>query len=157
MVSNKRSKNTRLRGSHTHGYGGKKKHRGAGSRGGRGMAGTGKRADTNKPSISANTKYFGVHGFTPVNRKLVQTINLNTLQSRIEGLVAQKVAEKKGDTYVVDLTKTAYGKLLGSGSITIPVTVTVNTASARAIEKVQAAKGSVVVVDTVSDSTESEA
>ena len=39
-----RKKNTRQRGSHTHGWGAKKKHRGAGNRGGRGNAGSGPRA-----------------------------------------------------------------------------------------------------------------
>ncbi len=44
-------KNKRQRGLSSHGWGHKKKHRGAGNRGGKGMAGTGKRADTKKPSI----------------------------------------------------------------------------------------------------------
>ena len=50
-MQNKVKKVRKFRGSHTHGYGSKKKHRGAGSRGGRGMAGSGKRADQKKPSI----------------------------------------------------------------------------------------------------------
>ena len=51
MTVNKRKKNSRQRGSHTHGWGAMKKHRGAGNRGGRGAAGSGKRADSKKPSI----------------------------------------------------------------------------------------------------------
>ena len=51
MVLNKRKKNSRMRGNTTHGYGSMKKNRGAGNRGGRGMAGSGKRADQKKPTI----------------------------------------------------------------------------------------------------------
>ena len=50
-MDNKRSKNSRQRGSKTHGWGAMKKHRGAGHRGGRGAAGSGKRGDAKKPSI----------------------------------------------------------------------------------------------------------
>jgi large subunit ribosomal protein L15 len=144
MVANKRKKNSRLRGSHTHGYGSKKKHRGAGSRGGRGMAGTGKRADTKKPTIAANTKYFGVHGFTSVRKVEQTTLNLNTLVTRLSTL-----GEQQGKAYVVDLSKSKYTKLLGSGSIDVAVTVTVGSASARAVEKVEAAGGTVVVLNAV--------
>ena len=51
MTYNKRKKNTRMRGGTTHGYGSMKKNRGAGNRGGRGNAGSGKRADSKKPKI----------------------------------------------------------------------------------------------------------
>ena len=52
-----RKKNTRQRGSKTHGCGSMKKRRGAGHRGGRGAAGSGKRGDCKKPSIWKNKKY----------------------------------------------------------------------------------------------------
>ena len=45
MSVNKTKKVGKYRGSKTHGGGHMKKRRGAGNRGGRGMAGTGKRAD----------------------------------------------------------------------------------------------------------------
>ena len=45
MPTNKRKKHTKMRAKTTHGYGSMKKNRGAGNRGGRGMAGSGKRAD----------------------------------------------------------------------------------------------------------------
>ena len=51
MVVNKRKKFSRQRGGHTHGWGSKKKHRGSGNRGGKGMGGTGKRADQVKTLI----------------------------------------------------------------------------------------------------------
>ena len=66
MTVNKRKKVTRYRGSKTHGGGAKKKRRGAGNRGGRGMGGSGKRADSKKPSLWG-AKYFGKHGFVSLN------------------------------------------------------------------------------------------
>ena len=63
MTVNKRSKNTRQRGHTTHGWGSMKKHRGKGHQGGAGMAGSGKRADSKKPSIWKDKRYFGKFGF----------------------------------------------------------------------------------------------
>ena len=61
MPVNKRKKATRFRAKTTHGYGSMKKNRGAGNRGGRGMAGSGKRADQKKPTILKlyGNEYFG--------------------------------------------------------------------------------------------------
>ena len=53
----KEKKVRKMRGSRSHGHGDKKK-RGAGQRGGRGIAGTGKRGDSKKPSINVKN-YFG--------------------------------------------------------------------------------------------------
>ncbi len=146
MVVNKRKKNSRHRGSWTHGWGEKKKHRGAGSRGGRGNAGSGKRADTNKPSYQEDPKYFGKFGFKRPNA-LAQSVSINiaTLESNIASFVASGAAKKSGSSYTVDLTKTKYTKLLGSGSVTLALDVTVETASAGAVEKIAAAKGKVTV------------
>ena len=49
MPANKRKKLSRMRGTHTHKGGDKKKRRGAGHRGGRGNSGSGKRGDAKKP------------------------------------------------------------------------------------------------------------
>ena len=65
MPVNKRTKLSRYRGSHTHGCGSKKKRRGAGHKGGKGMAGSGKRADQKKPTILKlyGNDYYGRRGF----------------------------------------------------------------------------------------------
>ena len=80
MPINKRKKNTRQKGSHTCGWGSKKKHRKAGNRGGRGMSGTGKRSDHKKTMIlkKFGHEYFGKFGFRrPQHTKVVlKTINL---------------------------------------------------------------------------------
>ncbi len=155
MVVNKRKKNSRHRGSWTHGWGEKKKHRGAGSRGGRGNAGSGKRADTNNPTYQKIEGYFGKYGFVRPNAlPRVIGINVSTLESNLASFVADGIATKKGTSYVVDLTKTKYGKLLGSGAITVAVEVTVAAASAAAVSKIEAAKGKVVQTAPVEEATD---
>lgn len=144
MVVNKRKKNSRARGTWTHGHGEKKKRRGAGSRGGRGMAGTGKRADTRKPSIETNKKYFGKHGFIGRrNIPTVSTINVGKLADTIETLVAQKHATKDAKGYHVNLTELGYDKLLGAGTVSVSIHITVAKAVEGAIEKINKASGSV--------------
>jgi large subunit ribosomal protein L15 len=147
MVVNKRSKNSRHRGTWTHGWGEKKKHRHAGSRGGRGNAGSGKRADQNKPSIETNKQYFGKFGFVRhgVESK-VKTINVGLIQEILATLEGQKIAVKQANGYAVDLTKTDFNKLLGGGDVTVSLHITVDQAVDTAVEKVQAAGGSVKIL-----------
>ena len=118
MSVNKRKKFSRQRATHTHGWGSKKKHRGAGSRGGRGLAGTGKRADQNKTKHWSNTKYFGKFGFTSkVVKEYIKAINISTIEEKLDTLVNKKIAVKEGAVFVVDLGKMGFNKLLGSGNI----------------------------------------
>jgi len=147
MVVNKRKKAGRYRGSQTHGGGAKKKRRGAGHRGGRGNAGSGKRADQKKPS-NWKEEYFGKKGFTSKSTRPVDVvINLNLLQERIPFFLAQKLASKEKDHVVIDLEKAGYTKLLGDGSLSMKISITVPYASAGAIEKVKQAGGSVNVLN----------
>lgn len=147
MVVNRRKKMVRYRGSQTHGGGAKKKRRGAGHRGGRGNAGSGKRADQKKPS-NWDEVYFGKRGFSSKSRRAKDiTINLNLLEEMVPGLLAAKNATKEGAVVVIDLEKIGYTKLLGSGSVETKLKITVPYASASAIEKVKEAGGEVVVLN----------
>jgi len=144
-MKRKSKKVTKMRASKTHGWGAMKKHRGAGSRAGRGMAGTGKRADQKKSMINPST-YFGRHGFKhKVNRKDYKTINLSDLQRRLEVLVADKSIEEKGGVFTIDLGKIGYEKLLGSGNVDVKLHIKVKEASKSAIRKIEEAKGKVEV------------
>ncbi|MAG50177.1 50S ribosomal protein L15 [archaeon] len=140
-MQNKVKKVRKFRGSHTHGYGSKKKHRGAGSRGGRGMAGSGKRADQKKPSIlkKHGKKYFGRYGFRSL-KKSVKAVNIEYL----EKLVKENLVKKEGDTFLVDLGKLGYGKLLSLGKVTQKFKVLVKSASKKAVEKIKKAGGEVI-------------
>jgi large subunit ribosomal protein L15 len=150
----KPKKNVRQRGGKTHGWGSMKKHRGAGNRGGRGNAGSGKRADHKKPSYWDNRKpmrpgqkrgqdYFGKHGFHSVTRMPTITINLRNLDQQVDSLLADKKIRKDGDSYTIDLQSLGIHKLLGTGKVTKKMHITVQHASPSAIEKIEAAGGRV--------------
>ena len=138
----KGKKSRKLRGGQTHGYGAKKKHRGAGNRGGRGRAGSGKRADQKKPSYQKVGKgYLGKHGFTSKNSVKIIAINIRDLEVQIDAFVAQKLAKKSGDMYSINLDDIGYNKLLGAGKATKKMEIKCAYASAGAAEKIQAAGG----------------
>ncbi len=135
MTARFRKKTSRQRGSKTHGWGAKKKHRGAGSRGGRGQAGLMK----HKKSwmIKNDPNHFGRIGFKKPERKKPCSINLIELDSM------------EGNEF--DLRKLGYDKLLSRGNITRPITVTVESATPKAIEKIEKAGGKVVILDSVQE------
>lgn len=143
MTVNKRKKSHRMRASQTHGWGAKKKHRGAGNRGGRGMAGSGKRADQKKPSIlkEYGNKYFGKLGFIrpfKIVRK-DRTVNLYFLEENID-----KIAKKEGDFYAINLNDLGFTKLLGTGEITKKYRVICNKVSKKAQQKIKSLNGEVI-------------
>jgi large subunit ribosomal protein L15 len=147
MVVNRRKKVVRYRGSQTHGGGAKKKRRGAGHRGGRGMAGSGKRADTKKPSLWKDD-YFGKRGFTSKSRRAEDVVmNLSLLQEMLPALLARKLATKQGDVVSVDLKAVGYTKLLGDGSVQTKLRITVPYASTGAVSKVREAGGEVIALN----------
>jgi large subunit ribosomal protein L15 len=144
-MQTKRTKNSRQRGTKTHGWGAMKKHRGAGNRGGRGMAGTGKRGDARKPSIWKDKKYFGKHGMKSRFKK-DGTINIEALNQK-----ADELCTKKGEVYAVDLASFKIDKLLSIGTPAYKYDIIVNSASQKAIEKI-AKNGGMVTVNKTEDS-----
>lgn len=147
MTVRKRRKFSRLRGSHTHGWGSKKKHRGAGNRGGKGMAGTGKRADSKKPNIWKNKKYFGKHGFVHHGAlKKIDATNISYIDENIDKFVEKKLAEKQGDIYVVDAKKLGFNKILSGGKATRKYKIIAPYFSAKVEEKIKAAGGEAVKI-----------
>ena len=114
---------------------GKKAGRGAGKRGGRGNAGMNKHRVMTR--IKYMPKHWGMHGFNrhPTLRTVHVTANVGQLEEIANG----------ADT--VDLTEMGIDKLLGSGQVRAGLKVIVGEASARAVEKVEAAGGSVELGD----------
>ena len=143
MTINKRKKVSRYRGSMTHGGGSKKKRRGAGNRGGKGMAGSGKRSDSKKPSLWKN-KYFGKYGFVSKNTKNIDAININYLEENLLKL-PQDAVGKENDFFSVDLKKLGFNKLLSTGNETNKYKIKVSYASKKAIEKIKNNGGEVVL------------
>jgi large subunit ribosomal protein L15 len=122
----------KTRGSRTQGYGRIGQHRDSGSKGHRKV---GRHKHLWSLVVTSEPDYFGKSGFTSpqsINRK-ENTINLQAL-----GDIAE--------TNTVDLTRMGYTKLLGTGRITKPLTVTVPTCSKSAQEKIVQAGGKVITV-----------
>lgn len=148
MTTTHRSKISRHRGSHTHSCGSKKKARGAGNRGGHGMSGTGKRADSKKPSIWKDTKFFGRHGFSRAGySKRVKAINIQYFDRNAEQLVASKQIALTDGSYHADIKAFGFDKLLGSGSVSHKFLFLARQASEEAIRKVKEAGGEVKLDD----------
>lgn len=128
------SRTNKFRGrSRYHGRG-KKAGRGAGKRGGRGNAGI------NKHRLMTRLKYmpghWGMYGFN--RHPSLRTVNISINMQEVQALA-------DGDS--INLREMGYDKLLGKGRIDRAIHITVAEASARAIEKVEAAGGSVTVGD----------
>ena len=109
---------------------GKKAGRGAGKRGGRGNAGM------NEHRVMYRNKYmpnhWGMHGFNrhPTLRNFSITVNVSQLEELANG----------ADT--LNLTEMDIDKVLGSGRMQVALKIIVAEASAKAIEKIEAAGGS---------------
>jgi len=142
MTVNKRKKNSRQRGSKTHGWGAMKKRRGFGNRGGKGAGGSGKKSDAKKPSFPAD--YFGKYGFSSKSRTHISAVNVSYLDTHIGRLEKEGMATRDKDVFVLDLSKMGHNKLLGSGKVTKKLKITVSIASKRAVDKVASAGGQVI-------------
>src|SRR3989344_1709707 len=121
----------RKRGSRTHGYG-YKKNRGSGNRGGKGMAGSGKRSHNKKISIlkEYGGEYMGKHGFIvpPEVKRVVSAINIRDLPR----------------SSPLDLSALGYDKLLSKGTPAMKYEITVTMCSAKAKEKIEKAGGKLI-------------
>jgi large subunit ribosomal protein L15 len=143
MVVRRRKKTTKYHSHVSHGGGSRKKRRGAGSRGGRGNAGSGKRASH---KVAGSSRKLGSKGFTRIrntNKINATNIGVFTLE-HVEKLVVTKKAVKDGDTYSINLGMLGYTKLLGTGTTTLKLNITVTQCSASAAQKIQAAGGKVI-------------
>ena len=145
----KKRKVRKYRGSQTHGGGSKKKRRGAGNRGGRGMAGSGKRADQKKPTILklyGNT-YFGKSGFISKIRKKINVISIQTIENKIYNWLKEGTLKKEGNAIKIDLKSMGYNKLLSKGKVKNKFYIEVEYASKKAIEKIEKSGGKINVLN----------
>ncbi len=145
-----------MRGTRTQGYGRVGQHRKAGQRAGKGKTTQWKKS---KKSYYLKQKElgfpdpdwdFGKHGFKrpqDINRIYhVNALNIKDLDSKIEDLTLKNVATKTGNTYTINLKDINVQKILGRGDINKKINLTVNKASKRAIEKIEAAGGKVTLL-----------
>lgn len=146
MAFKKRRKATRLRGSHTHKRGFKKKARGSGHRGGFGMAGTGKRGDAKKTLVLKlyGNDYFGKDRTLRRGRvaKKTPAIDLSVISLNMESLVKSGKAKESKGGYELDLSEY---KVLGALENKSKLTIKAKSASKSAIESVKAAGGEIIL------------
>lgn len=120
----------KMRGSKTHGYGCKKKHRGAGSKGGHGYAGSHKHKWTK--IMKEEPDHFGKKGFIRPAESVNPVFAMNVCDLEMF----------EGDE--IDLSALGFDKLLGKGSVSRKVSVRTASFTAKAKEKVEKAGGKII-------------
>ena len=143
MKTKKRRKSSRMHGYHmgTHGHGARKKNKGSGHQGGKGMAGTGKRADQKKTLMTKlyGNSYFGKQGITSrkTQKDKRNRINLRQIEENLE-----KLGKKTSKGFEIDLT--SY-KILGEGEVKEKLIIKAKEASSSAVEKVERFGGKILL------------
>ena len=134
MVVRFRKKVRRMRGSHTHGWGAKKKHRGAGSRGGRGQAGMLK----HKKSwmLKNDPHHFGSRGFKiPIEvRNTEKAITIKDVD-----ILARSLRKTE-----IDVSEYGYDKVLSNGKLTQSLTIKAKKFVDKAKKKIEEAGGKAI-------------
>lgn len=142
----KRTKRSRIRAAKdTAGHGHKKKNRGAGNRGGRGNAGSGKRGDFKLMKLlNAGKSVIGKHGFTS-QYKQIKSINLSELQLKLDSLVKEGKVLQSKEVYEIDLKKLGVQKLLAKGNVYNKMNIQAEFATPNAIKKTEEKGGKVTL------------
>ena len=153
MPTTHRKKSRRMHANRTRGYGTIGAHRAKGVKGGTGLT-TGKFKHKWSYYMMMKAKGFpgpdgdkwriGSKGFIrPQNiRRIyeVRPINIKDVEINLDTWVAAEKAEKKGETYIVDLGAMRFNKLIGKGTVTKKMEITVAKASKGAVSKMTEAK-----------------
>ena len=126
----------------THGWGARKKHKKSGHRGGKGMSGTGKRADHKKTLITKlyGNKYLGKQGITRKGKKKDKRdrINIGDIESNLNKYAKDAKAEK------IEINLNSY-KILGTGEVKNKLIIKAKSASKKAIEKIEKLGGQIIL------------
>lgn len=140
----KRRKSSRYHGRNmgTCGTGARKKSKGSGHRGGKGMAGTGKRGDQKKTLVLKlyGHEYFGKQGIT----------SRGTKRDKRDRINVGEIQEKYNPG---EINLSSY-KVLGDGEVKNKFIITAKEASKSAIEKVEKAGGKIILPKRESDNEE---
>jgi large subunit ribosomal protein L15 len=134
-MAKKRKRNVKRRGAgRGQGWGSVKKHRGHGSKGGCGMAGTKKQ---NKFWVMKNMPdHLGKRGFKSLQQRSIKVSGRSIGLRDLERLAGK---EKE-----LDLRKHGYAKVLGSGDIRKAIIVKADAFTEKAKEKIEKAGGKII-------------
>jgi large subunit ribosomal protein L15 len=92
--------------------------------------------------------YVGKKGFISVQqikKREGRALNIGQLAGMIDKLIGEKKVQLDGQKVVVDLKPLGFTRLLGGGSISRPLRVTVDHCSASALEKIREAGGEAIL------------
>ena len=109
IKTHKKRKTGKYRGKRmgTYGRGARKKAKGSGHRGGKGMSGTGKRADQKKTLVLKlyGNSYFGKQGVTSrkTQRDKSDKINIQDIEMNLENYISKGIAKKTQKGFEIDL------------------------------------------------------
>jgi len=159
IKTHRRKKTQKYRGKRagTRGWGARKKHKKSGHKGGKGMAGSGKRGDQKKTLVQKlyGNNYFGKQGITSRGTKKDKSdkINLSDIQINLGSYLAKGIAKKTDKGFEVDLS--SY-KILGDGEVKEKLFIKAESSSKSAEEKVKKSGGEIILVKKKADSKKSE-
>lgn len=131
----KKKKIVKQRGHRTHGWGSQKKHRGGGSRGGRGRGGVEKQK---KIWLLKRGEKLGKRGFKSLKQR--------GLKSREREINLRDVEKLAGNKKEINLRDYDYERVLGSGEIKKPLKIKAKHFSAKAKDKIKKVKGEAINV-----------
>jgi large subunit ribosomal protein L15 len=136
----KRSKRSRVRGRKTCGGGNRKKRRGKGSKGGKGMAGTGKRAGHHVTFVNRYLpNYLGrKKGFTSLKKIKGKEITLFKISEQLDKFLKTGIAKKTDKGIEINLENY---KILSQGKLKQPLIIKAISFSKAAVQKIKEAGG----------------
>lgn len=131
------------RGSRTHGWGQIGQHRKTSQKGRRNV---GRHKHGWSYVIRYEPDYFEKKGFTSPRslKQTEKTINVGELEQLAAKLESQNLLEKENDKTLINLQKLGYTKLLGSGQLSKPFLIHVQSHSEAAARKIEEAGGQLV-------------
>lgn len=147
MKIKKGKKSVKMRGKKmgSHGGGARKNRKKSGHRGGKGLSGSGKRADHKKTLVikKYGHSYFGKQGITSrgTARDTRKRINLYDIESHLE-----KYGKKVGNKWEINLSQY---KILGVGDVKTKMIIIAKEASKSAFKKIEKSGGEIKLVGKV--------
>lgn len=145
VKKSKKTKKFRGKGMGSHGRGFRKRGRGKGDKGGKGMSGSGKRADHKKTLITKlyGGNYFGKKGVTSIGTKRDKTkkINIGEIQINLDSYIKKGTARKTPKGIEINLKD---HKILGYGEVSEKLIINAKSASKSAAEKVKESGGEII-------------
>lgn len=134
MVVRRNKKIRKRRATRTCGYGSTKKHRGKGSRGGRGKAGLHKQKKT--WMVVNDPDHYGKKGFKihPSAKKTIKSITLRDLD-----VIARKLKKTE-----INVSELGFDKVISKGKLTQPLSIKADKITEKARQRIEESGGKVI-------------